>query len=85
MRYTATTSAVAQATVIETHAQLKRPAIPGETIKKLRGTIPVTVSARRPGPLIVPLEKSAGKTFQNSDVQLTIHEMSHPARFAAHG
>ena len=54
---------------------MKRPAIPGETIKKLRGTIPVTVSARRPGPLIVPLEKSAGKTFQNADVQLTIHEI----------
>ena len=64
-----------QAPVIESHAQLKRPAVPGETIKKLRGTIPVTVSARRPNPLIVPLEKSAGKTFQNSDVQLTIHDV----------
>jgi hypothetical protein len=64
-----------QATVIETNAQLKRPDIPGETIKKLRGTIPITVSARRPNPLIVPLEKSAGKTFQNSDVQLTIYDI----------
>jgi hypothetical protein len=64
-----------QAAVIETHAQLKRPAIPGDTIKKLRGTIPITVSARRPDPLIVPLEKSVGKTFQNSDVQLTIHDV----------
>ena len=61
--------------VIETVAQLKMPANPGETIKKLRGTIPVTVSSRRPDPLIVPLEKSAGKTFQNSDVQLTIHDV----------
>ena len=61
--------------VIESHAQLKRPAVPGETIKKLRGTIPITVSARRPNPLIVPLEKSAGKTFQNSDVQLTVHDV----------
>jgi hypothetical protein len=65
----------AQSPVIETHAQLRRPAIPGETIKKLRGTIPVTVSARLPNPLIVPLEKSAGKTFQNSNVQLTIHDI----------
>ena len=62
--------------VIETVAQLKMPANPGETIKMLRGTIPVAVSARRPDPLIVPLEKSAaGKTFQNSDVQLTVHEI----------
>ena len=61
--------------VLETHAQLQRPGDPGETIKKLRGTVPVTVSSRRPNPLIVPLEKSAGKTFENSDIQLTVHEI----------
>ena len=52
---------------------MQRPTDPGETIKTLRGTIPVTVSSRRPGPLIVPLENSAGKTFENSDIQLTVH------------
>ena len=52
---------------------MHRPADPGEIIKKLRGTIPVTVSARRANPLVVPLEKSSGKTFGNSDVQLTVH------------
>ena len=61
--------------VLESHAQMKRPIDPGETIKKLRGTIPVTVSARRTNPLVVPLEKSIGKTFQNSDVQLTVHSI----------
>ncbi len=61
--------------VMESHAQLKRPIDPGETIKKLRGTIPVTVSARRANPLLVPLEKSIGKTFQNADVQLTVHSI----------
>ena len=60
---------------MEIHAQLQRPADPGETIKILRGTIPVTVSSRRPGPLIVPLEKSAGKTFENSDASVTVHEV----------
>ena len=50
--------------VLETHAQLQRPADPGDTIKTLRGTIPVTVSSRRPGPLVVPLLKSAGKTLR---------------------
>ncbi len=61
--------------VLETHAQLQRPADPGETIKKLRGTVPVAVSSRRPNPLIVPLEKSAGKTFENAEIQLTIHDI----------
>ncbi len=61
--------------VMETHAQLQRPADPGDTIKTMRGTIPVTVCSRRPGPLIVPLEKSVGKTFENSDSQLTVHSV----------
>ena len=34
--------------VMETHIQLHRPADPGETIKKLRGTIPGQVSSRGP-------------------------------------
>ena len=49
--------------------------MPGDTIKKLRGSIPVTVSSRRPNPLVVPLEKSVGRTFENSDVQLTVHDV----------
>jgi hypothetical protein len=61
--------------VMETYVQLQRPADPGETIKTLRGIIPVTVSSRRPGPLVVPLQKSTGKTFENSDTQLTVHEI----------
>ena len=61
--------------VMESHVQLHRPTVPGDTIKKLRGTIPITVSSRRPNPLIVPLEKSAGKTFENSDIQLTVHDV----------
>jgi hypothetical protein len=61
--------------VLEGHVQLQRPAVPGETIKKLRGSIPITVASRRPNPLVVPLEKSVGKTFENSDVQLTVHDI----------
>jgi hypothetical protein len=61
--------------VVETQIQLQRPTNPGDTIKKLRGTIPATVSSRRPDPLIVPLEKSAGKTFENSEFQLTVHDV----------
>jgi hypothetical protein len=61
--------------VMETHTQLQRPPDPGETIKTLRGIIPVTVSSRRPGPLVVPLQNSPGKTFENADTQLTVHEI----------
>ena len=33
------------------------------------------VSSRRPGPLIVPLQKSTGKTFENSDAHVTVHDV----------
>ncbi len=61
--------------VMESHVPLLRPALPGDTIKKLRGSIPATISSRRPNPLVVPLEKSVGRTFENPDVQLTIHDI----------
>jgi hypothetical protein len=61
--------------VMETLIPLQRPADPGDTIKTLRGAIPVSVSCRRPGPLIVPLENSVGKTFENSDTELTVHSV----------
>jgi hypothetical protein len=61
--------------VVQIPAPLHRPAVPGETIKKLRGIIPLSVSSRRPDPLIVPLANSAGKTFENLDLQLTVHEI----------
>ncbi|MFI5454968.1 MAG: hypothetical protein ACHRXM_05905 [Isosphaerales bacterium] len=61
--------------VVQIPAPLHRPAVPGESIKKLRGIIPLTVSSRRPDPLIVPLTNSAGKTFENPDLQLTVHEI----------
>jgi len=61
--------------VVQLPAPLHRPAVAGELIKKLRGIIPLTVSSRRPDPLIVPLSSAAGKTFENPDVQLTVHEI----------
>jgi hypothetical protein len=61
--------------VMQVQAIMHRPALPGETIKKLRGSIPVTVSSRQPDPLIVPLEDSAGKTFGGEDAQITVHRV----------
>jgi hypothetical protein len=61
--------------VVNLPVPLQRPAAVGAMIKKLRGSIPLAVSSRRPDPLIVPLASSAGKTFENPDIQLTINEI----------
>jgi hypothetical protein len=55
---------------------LERPRQAGQLIKKLRGMVPVTVASRRPDPLIVPLTGSAGKTFGNGDLRLTVHSIT---------
>ncbi len=65
---------VMNGSVVQVQAQLRHPAIAGETIKKLRGAIPLSVSARRPDPLVVPLDGTIGKRFENPDVELTILE-----------
>jgi hypothetical protein len=55
---------------------MKYPEQPGKVIKKLKGVLPVTVSARKPDPLVVPLNTdSLEKQFRNSDAQVTIHEV----------
>jgi hypothetical protein len=65
---------VMNGSVLQLQAQLHRPATPGETIKKLRGVIPLSISSRSPDPLVVPLDPgSVGKRFANADVQVTLH------------
>jgi hypothetical protein len=60
--------------VLQLQAQLHRPAVPGEIIKKLRGAIPLSISSRGPDPLVVPLGPgSVGKRFANADVEVTLH------------
>jgi hypothetical protein len=67
-------SGVMGGSVLQLQAQLHRPATPGETIKKLRGVIPLSISSRGPDPLVVPLDKgNVGKSFANADVQVTLH------------
>jgi hypothetical protein len=61
--------------VVQLQAHLHRPREVGDLISKLRGVIPLTVSSRRPDPLVVPLIHASGKTFENADVQVTIHEI----------
>ena len=58
--------------VVQTQAQLRRPDAAGQWIKKLTGLIPLTVSSRRPNPLVIPLNNSTGKTFENNEYRLTV-------------
>jgi len=60
--------------ILPIQASLSRPALPGKTIKRLKGVVPVTVSSRKPNPLTVPLSGASGRTFQNDDVVVTVHE-----------
>ncbi|MHB1558677.1 MAG: HEAT repeat domain-containing protein [Isosphaeraceae bacterium] len=61
--------------VLRLQVPLRRPATPGRTIKKLRGTIPLNVCSRRPDPLHVPLDRATGKKFANADVDLVVHSI----------
>lgn len=63
--------------LIQMPVHLHLPDQPGKTLKKLRGVLPVTVSARKPDPLVIPLGKeSVGKTYRSSDVSITLHQVA---------
>jgi hypothetical protein len=66
---------VMNSSVMQLQAQLQRPASAGESIKKLRGVIPVAVSSRRPDPLVISLSQAVGKRYENPDVELTLHDI----------
>jgi hypothetical protein len=53
---------------------LRRPESPGRVIRLFRGSIPASVSTRRPNPLSIPLDGAAGKSFRNEDAALVIHD-----------
>src|SRR5208337_3554951 len=55
--------------------RLHRPEAPGKLIKKLRGTVEVSVAAPRSNPLVIPLEGAAGKTFQNDDRRVVVNSI----------
>ena len=69
------TSTLGMGWVVQLQAPLHRPATAGETIKRLRGVIPLSVSSRHPDPLVVPLDQGTGKRFENPAVELTIHDI----------
>jgi hypothetical protein len=61
--------------VVQAQAHLKRPEQPGETIRKLRGVVPIAVTTRKPNPLVVPLAGASGKSFRNDQVSLSIQDV----------
>jgi hypothetical protein len=60
---------------VQTVLPLKYPERAGRTIKTMRGVVPLTVSARKDDPMVISLAEARGKTFQNADISLTIHEV----------
>jgi len=61
--------------VVHVRAPLNRPENPGQTIKVLRGEVPLKVSARQPEPLVVPLLSASGKSFDQGDLHVTVHDV----------
>ncbi len=47
---------------------------PGRRIKRVKGVIPVVVSARKADPLVVPVGGAPGKTYSNGDVTIGVRE-----------
>lgn len=54
---------------------LKYPARPGTLIKRLRGSIPLTVAARKDDPFVVRLADAKDKTFKHDDFTLSVHDV----------
>jgi hypothetical protein len=57
---------------LQLQAALRRPGQPGQSIRKLRGSLPVLVATRKPDPLVVTLQGASGKVFRNDEVTLSI-------------
>ena len=54
---------------------LRFPDQPGRTIKRLRGTLPVVVSARKDDPLVIDLVGAKGKSVRASEVTLIVNDV----------
>lgn len=60
---------------LQTTIPLRFPERAGKTIRRLRGVVPLTVTARKDEPLVIPLADAKGRTYHGSDVSLTVHEV----------
>jgi hypothetical protein len=51
---------------------LRRPQNPGKFIKKLRGTLDVSIAARWPQPAVLPLKNAAGKLLESDEMRVVV-------------
>jgi hypothetical protein len=61
--------------VVHVGVPLNHPHNPGRTIRILRGSVPLRITARQADPLVVPLPAAAGRVFESSGLQLLVHEV----------
>jgi hypothetical protein len=65
--------------LIQLQIPLSRPSTPGVRLKKLRGTVPVMLSTRKPDALEVSLVGPTGRSVRGDDATVMVHEVkSHP-------
>jgi hypothetical protein len=63
---------VTSGSTLQLHVPLQRPEVPGQSIRTLRGLLPIMVATRKPDPLVVSLQGAAGKSFHNDEVDLSV-------------
>jgi hypothetical protein len=61
--------------VVHVGVPLNHPDNPGRTIRILRGSIPLRITARQGNPLVVPLAAAGGRVFESNGQQLSVHEV----------
>jgi hypothetical protein len=57
--------------------RISAPEKPGGTLRELRGTLPVTISAREPNPLVIPLNEDVQKSYRQGS---TTYQVTSPPR-----
>ncbi len=55
---------------------LRLPEVPGRSIRRFRGSVPVVVVAHAPDPIVLPLPGSVGKSARDDEVTVTVHEVA---------
>jgi hypothetical protein len=58
-----------------TSVLLHRPQNPGKLIKKLRGTLNISIVARWPQPVVIPLTNAAGKLLETDEMRVVVESI----------
>ncbi len=61
--------------LVHLRVDLAYPDEPNARLKKIKGSIPLVVSTRRPDPLEIPLASAANKTFAQNNVKISVGEI----------